>query len=147
MNKLVNLEKYPLDRLDSPAGQRLVAQCIDDLEHKGMFTLKGFMRREIIDEILPDLLQKFKHESFFHSREHNIYLSDNPPGIRTITRRSTALKPSISTLRGDQLGGAAACTLSMVRTDRISGQGNGQTQAVPDERSACLCQYPGLLPG
>ena len=53
MEKLINLQSYPLHQLDSAAGQQLVAQCVDDLERKGMFTLKGFMRREVIDEILP----------------------------------------------------------------------------------------------
>lgn len=103
MNKLVNLEKYPLDRLDSSAGQRLVAQCIDDLEHKGMFTLKGFMRREIIDEILPDLLQKIKHESFFHTREHNIYFNDDLADIAVDHPALARVKTVNHTLCGDQL--------------------------------------------
>jgi hypothetical protein len=103
MNKLVNLEKYPLDRLDSSAGQRLVAQCIDDLEHKGMFTLKGFMRREIIDKILPDLLQKIKHESFLHTREHNIYFSDDLADIPVDHPALARVKTINHTLCGDQL--------------------------------------------
>ncbi len=103
MNKLVNLEKYPLDRLDSPAGQRLVAQCIDDLEHEGMFTLKGFMRREVIDEILPDLLQKFKHESFLHRREHNIYFSDDLADIPADHPALARVNTVNHTLCGDQL--------------------------------------------
>ena len=103
MNKLVNLEKYPLDRLDSAAGQRLVAQCIDDLEHEGMFTLKGFMRREVIDEILPDLLQKFKHESFLHWREHNIYFSDELADIPADHPALARVNTVNHTLCGDQL--------------------------------------------
>ena len=103
MNKLVNLEKYPLDRLDSAAGQRLVAQCIDDLEHEGMFTLKGFMRREVIDEILPDLLQKFKHESFLHRREHNIYFSDDLADIPADHPALARVNTVNHTLCGDQL--------------------------------------------
>ena len=103
MNKLVNLEKYPLDRLDSPAGQRLVEQCIDDLEHEGMFTLKGFMRREVIDEILPDLLQKFKHESFLHRREHNIYFSDDLADIPADHPALARVNTVNHTLCGDQL--------------------------------------------
>lgn len=103
MNKFVNLEKYPLDRLESRAGQRLIAQCIDDLEHQGMFTLKGFMRRQVIDEILPDLLQKFKHESFFHQREHNIYFSDDLVDIPADHPALARVKTINHTLCGDQL--------------------------------------------
>jgi len=103
MNKLVKLEKYPLDRLDTPAGQRLVAKCIEDLEDEGMFTLEGFMRREVIDEILPDLLQKFEHESFFHKREHNIYFSDELADIPVDHPALARVKTINHTLCGDQL--------------------------------------------
>ena len=63
MNKFIDLERYPLHQLESVAGQQLVARCIDDLQRNGMFTLKEFMRREVIDEMLPDLLQRIKQES------------------------------------------------------------------------------------
>ncbi|MDH3631612.1 MAG: 2OG-Fe(II) oxygenase [Gammaproteobacteria bacterium] len=105
MNKLVNLENYPLDRLDSPAGQRLVAQCIDDLECKGMFTLKGFMRREVIDEILPGLLEKLKRESFTHAREHNIYFNNDIKDIPADHPALTRVETINHTLCGDQIAG------------------------------------------
>ena len=39
MEQLIDLERYPLDRLDSADGQALVEKCIADLEARGMFTL------------------------------------------------------------------------------------------------------------
>ncbi len=103
MNKLINLQSYPLDRLESDAGQRLVARCIDDLEHKGMFTLKGFMRGEVIDEILPGLLTKFEHESFTHAREHNIYFDDLIEDIPADHPALARVATINHTLCGDQL--------------------------------------------
>ena len=103
MEKLINLQSYPLHQLDSAAGQQLVAQCIDDLERRGMFTLKGFMRREVIDEILPGLLKKLNRESFTHAREHNIYFNND---INDIPEDHPALKrvETINhTLCGDQI--------------------------------------------
>ena len=41
MNKLIDLERYPLHQLESAAAQQLVAQCVDDLQRNGMFTLEG----------------------------------------------------------------------------------------------------------
>ena len=81
MNNLIDLESYPLDRLDSADGQALVTKCIADLEARGMFTLEGFMRREVIDDILPGLLHKLGRESFTHAREHNIYFDDSVAGL------------------------------------------------------------------
>ena len=103
MEKLINLQSYPLHRLDSAAGQQLVAQCIDDLESKGMFTLKGFMRREVIDEILPDLLKKLKRESFTHAREHNIYFDNDVKYIPSDHPALTLVESIINTLCGDQI--------------------------------------------
>ena len=103
MNDLIDLERYPLHQLESAAGQQLVAQCIDDLEHKGMFTLKGFMRREVIDQILPGLLQKFKHESFTHARQHNIYFDDSIDDIPADHPALARVETVNHTLCGDQL--------------------------------------------
>ncbi len=76
MHELLDLDRYPLHQLDSEAGRALVQRCIADLDAVGMFTLEGFMRRDVIDAILPELLQKFESESFTHAREHNIYFDD-----------------------------------------------------------------------
>jgi hypothetical protein len=103
MNRLINLERYPLHQLDSDAGQQLVRQCIHDLEHKGMFTLDGFMRSEVVDEMLPDVLQRIEHESFHHEREHNIYFDDKLEGLPRDHPALTRVKTVNHTLCGDQL--------------------------------------------
>jgi hypothetical protein len=103
MNKLIDLERYPLDQLESVAGQQLVAQCIDDLQRNGMFTLPGFMRGEVIDGILPGLLQKFKQESFTHARQHNIYFDDDIDDVAADHPALTRIETINHTLCGDQL--------------------------------------------
>jgi hypothetical protein len=103
MNKLIDFERYPLHQLESAAGQRLVAKCIDDLERNGMFTLKQFMRREAIEEILPELLQKFERESFTHARQHNIYFNDDIDDIPTDHPALAKVETINHTLCGDQL--------------------------------------------
>jgi len=103
MDKLIDLERYPLHQLDSVSGQQLVAQCIGDLERNGMFTLQGFMRREVIDGILPGLLQKLKQESFFHARQHNIYFDDDIDDIAADHPALARVETINHTLCGDQL--------------------------------------------
>ncbi|MDH3640381.1 MAG: 2OG-Fe(II) oxygenase, partial [Gammaproteobacteria bacterium] len=64
MENLIDLERFPLHRLDEPQGEQLVTRCIEELGRDGMFTLKGFVRSEALDHILPPLLKKFEHEAF-----------------------------------------------------------------------------------
>jgi hypothetical protein len=103
MDQFINLDRYPLHRLETEAGRQLVEQCIDDLDRRGMFTLKGFMRQPIIDEILPGLLRKFERESFTHSREHNIYFNDEIDQIPADHPALARIKTVNHTLCGDQL--------------------------------------------
>ena len=102
-NTLLDLDRYPMHELDSEAGRQLVQQCVDDLERKGMFTLQGFLRSEIIDGMLPDLLQRLEHESFTHEREHNIYFDDNIEGLPRDHPALKRVKTINHTLCGDQL--------------------------------------------
>lgn len=106
MHDLIDLERFPLQRLDSDAGRRLVAHCRDELERGGMFTLPGFMRRDVIDAILPELLQKFARESFTHAREHNIYFDDDIAGPPAGHPALAKIKTVNHTLCGDQIGDA-----------------------------------------
>jgi hypothetical protein len=103
MDQFINLDRYPLHRLETTAGRQLVEQCIDDLDRRGMFTLKGFMRQQTIDEILPGLLLKFERESFTHSREHNIYFNDEIEQIPADHPALARVKTVNHTLCGDQL--------------------------------------------
>lgn len=103
MNKLIDLERYPLDRLDDEAGKTLVARCVDELERNGMFTLEGFMRREAIDAMLPGLLERIAHESFTHEREHNIYFDDGFTGVAPDHPALARVKTVNHTLCGDQI--------------------------------------------
>ena len=102
-NNLLDLDRYPLHELDSVAGRQLVQQCIDDLECKGMFTLQGLLRPEVIDDMLPDLLQRIEHESFTHEREHNIYFDDKLEGLPRDHPALARVKTVNHTLCGDQL--------------------------------------------
>lgn len=105
MHEFLDLERYPLDRLGSPPGRQLVEQCIEDLERNGMFTLEGFMRREVIDAMLPELLERLRGESFEHAREHNIYFNDEIDAIPADHPALTRVKTVNHTLCGDQLAG------------------------------------------
>jgi len=48
MNKLIDFDRYPIDRLESKVGQRLVAQCRADLDDCAAAILPGFVRQSAI---------------------------------------------------------------------------------------------------
>ena len=103
MENLIDLEHYPLDRLDSAEGKALIESCISDLDTAGMFTLKGFLRSEIIEQMLPQLRDGFAAESFTHAREHNIYFSDDIEGVAPDHPALKRVQTINHTLCGDQL--------------------------------------------
>jgi hypothetical protein len=103
MKHLIDLDKYPLDQLDSDRGKALVEDCIERLRLDGMFTLSGFMKRDIIDQMLPTLYPMFEQESFTHAREHNIYFDDDIKDLESNHPAMTRVKTVNHTLCGDQI--------------------------------------------
>ncbi len=81
MERIINLAEWPIDRLDSPEGQKLVAKCKADLTRDGMFNFEGFLRAEAIDRIVAGVAPILKADSFTHSRRHNIYFKKQIDGL------------------------------------------------------------------
>jgi hypothetical protein len=104
MKQIIDFERYPLHELDSDSAKTLVRQCKDDLERDGMFTLSGFIRAPALPPIMDDLLPMIETDTFTHEREHNIYFSDDPPGIEPDHPALDLQKTINHTLCGDQLG-------------------------------------------
>ncbi len=104
MNDLLDLDQYPLHRLDGDAGQALIRRCRATLERDGMFTLQGLLRRPAIEQMLPDILEKLERESFTHARRHNIYFDDEIGGLDADHPALARVETVNHTLCGDQIG-------------------------------------------
>jgi len=81
MDHIVDLARWPIDRLQDPEGQALVAQCQADLKADGMFNLEGFLKPEAIDRIVSDVVPVLASDSFTHERRHNIYFKKSVDGL------------------------------------------------------------------
>ena len=103
IEQLIDLERFPLHRLDSLSGQQLVEQCIADLSQYGMFTLRGFVRPEAVDSMLPQLLHKFANEAYRHARQHNIYFRNDIDDIAADHPALALHNSANQTLCGDQI--------------------------------------------
>ena len=83
MNKLIDLDRYPIDRLNSKAGQLLVARCRSDLDDCAAATLPSFIRQaEIANlveeaESLVQVAHRYDGDSVTFYEEDDIGCSDD----------------------------------------------------------------------
>ena len=76
MKQILDLDRFPLDRLGGAGGRTLLARCRQELGDSGMFSLDGFIRSEALERCIAEIEPLFATEAFTHSREHNIYFDD-----------------------------------------------------------------------
>ncbi|MEM7300525.1 MAG: 2OG-Fe(II) oxygenase [Pseudomonadota bacterium] len=107
MHDILDLQSYPLNEPSSPAFAALVKNCKAELENNGMFNLPGFMRQPVAEKQATDLQGRFETEGFLHERRHNIYFSENVPGVSSDHPVLTRFNTSNRTLCADQLRGSA----------------------------------------
>ncbi|MBL9047803.1 MAG: 2OG-Fe(II) oxygenase [Tabrizicola sp.] len=105
MHQILDLDRYPLDRPDSPAYASLVALAQADLMANGMFNLPGFLRPEATSQAVAALIPRFDSESFTHARKHNIYFRKSIPELPADHPALLEVETINRTLCGDQIGG------------------------------------------
>ena len=81
IENIIDLQRYPLDRPDSEAGQALVKKCQQDLEKDGLFNLKGLLLPAAIEQAVSNSADQLKNHSFTHERQHNIYFLPEVEGL------------------------------------------------------------------
>lgn len=106
MRDILDLDRYPLDRTESPGWDALVARCRDDLARDGMFSLPDLMDPAVAGAAARALAPKFASESFHHVREHNIYFAKDIPGLPADHPALARVRTSNLTLCGDQVTGS-----------------------------------------
>ncbi|MCW3784557.1 HalD/BesD family halogenase [Defluviimonas salinarum] len=108
MQDIIDLDRYPLDRPESPEWQALVARARADLARDGMFNFEGFLKPEAIGAAVSALVPRFDGESFTHARKHNIYFRKEIPGLAPGHPALREFETVNRTLCGDQIGGVVA---------------------------------------
>ena len=106
MDKLIDLQRYPLDDLAGAPARALVAACRRDLAETGSISLGGFLRPEAVSACVGEVEPLMASSSFHHRQTHNVYFTktdpDLPPGHGALARMTT----SNHTLTCDQLEGS-----------------------------------------
>lgn len=69
---VVDLDKYPIDDLNSERGQAFVQACRDELAENGACNLPGFIRPEAVAAMVA-LAGELREEAWTSSRPHTVY--------------------------------------------------------------------------
>jgi hypothetical protein len=97
---LIDLARYPIDRLTSAVGQQFVAECRRRFDSDGALALSGFVRTDAVagmrDEALT--LAPLAHPG---EKRHNVYLIDPDPQFPDEHPRNRSQRTQISTVADD----------------------------------------------
>ena len=105
MGNIVDLAKYPLDRLGSPGWSQLVEDCREKLLRNGLVNLPGFLCREAVARTIGDLTPIVDRDAFAHARYHNIYFKDRIDDLPHTHPALTRFHTSNRTICADQMVG------------------------------------------
>jgi len=105
LKDLLDLDRYPIDRLDSPQSVRFTDQCIADLAADGMFNLDEFVRPPAIACAVSELEPLLQSGGYRHARRHNVYFKREIPGLAADHPALRQFETVNYTLCGDQLLG------------------------------------------
>jgi len=78
---IIDLKRYPLDRLSHDKGRELVNQCQQALDQNGLFNLEGFLLPDAIQQAIKNSADQLANHSFTHERNHNIYFLPEIEGL------------------------------------------------------------------
>ena len=81
IDRMIDLKRYSMDRLDNAAGKALLARCKADLAERGMFNLEGLVRSDALKLAVKELRPVIDTKAFVHERSHNIYFKKEIPGL------------------------------------------------------------------
>lgn len=99
VSDVIDLSRYPIDQINSPACQQLIAETLVKLQDDGCAVLKGFIRPQRIDDLIAeaDRVAQFGHRSFNRT---NAYFTQDDPSLpeshplRRFYDRSNAFVPA-----------------------------------------------------
>ena len=111
MKHLLDLDTYPLDKLDTAPGGALIRRCKADLAAQGMFTLDGFLRPDAVARTVEEVTPVLAVDAFTHARTHNIYFKPDIPSLCPDHPALRQCKTVNHTICADQMQGAIVSQL------------------------------------
>lgn len=91
---VVDLDKYPIHKLESNEGKALIESCRKELAKDGCCTLAGFIKPEAVAKMV-ELADQLKDKAWISDRPHNVYfkpfdetLDADHPGLSRALRQA-----------------------------------------------------------
>ncbi|MBX3568401.1 MAG: 2OG-Fe(II) oxygenase [Rhizobiaceae bacterium] len=81
MDSIIDLDRYPLDRVGSPRWTALVDASKAGLAADGMFNLEGFLLPGVAERAVAEIRPVMDARSHEHRRSHNIYFKPSIPEL------------------------------------------------------------------
>ena len=81
MHDILDLDRYPLDRLDSPEARALVARCQADLAADGMFNLDGLLKPGALAGAVAEVKPVLDSASFTHRQAVLLFTHTSGPAV------------------------------------------------------------------
>ena len=80
LNSVVDLDQYPIHRLESPVRQELIAETRSQMNSVGCCRISDFVRPEAISAMLKEA-QELHDQTFWAEKSHNPYASQPNPDL------------------------------------------------------------------
>lgn len=106
IEKILDLDRYPLDREGSAEWQRLVDESKAALAANGMFNLEGFLRPGISEKAVAEIRPVMDTRSHVHKRMHNIYFKPSIPELSPDHPALRKVETISHTVCADQIPGS-----------------------------------------
>jgi predicted 2-oxoglutarate/Fe(II)-dependent dioxygenase YbiX len=106
MRHILNLERYPLDRVGSAEWQDLVDRSIADLTENGMFNLDGLLLPGVAEQAVAEIRPVMDTKSHTHKRLHNIYFKPEIPELYAGNPALREVETVSHTVCADQIPGS-----------------------------------------
>jgi len=94
LNRLIDLDRYPIDRLDAPDGQALVAQCKKNLDAQAAATLPGFVRAEALAGLTAEVEGLIPGSRRFANAPRVTFPENEAADDQALVKRVRAMKHS-----------------------------------------------------
>ncbi len=111
MRDILDLDRFPIDRLETPEGKNLVDRCRASLEATGMFNLEGLVRPGPLHSCVETLRPVIESSSFTHKRQHNIYFKRDIEGLPEDHPALRLCETVNHTICADQMADSLVCRI------------------------------------
>ncbi|MPV67350.1 2OG-Fe(II) oxygenase [Burkholderia sp. BE17] len=106
MQNIIDLERYPLDRVGSVEWTALLEKSIAELDATGMFNLEGLLRPGVAERAVAEIRPVMDTRSHTHKRMHNIYFKPEIPELESGHPALRKVETINHTVCADQIPGS-----------------------------------------